>query len=88
MEMFDLQIWFYLGIILSVVGSLAVVWGPGVKDPIIRLINTEIPSVGVSLIFLSYNHTLAVITFIGTTMVITLILFRAVTRLEELGADV
>ena len=53
--MFDLQIWFYLGIVLCIVGSLAVVWGPGVKDPIVRTINTEVPSIGVSLIFLSYN---------------------------------
>ncbi|WP_413828848.1 EhaE family protein [Methanobrevibacter sp. UBA412] len=86
--MFDLQIWFYLGIVLCIVGSLAVVWGPGVKDPIIRTINTEVPSIGVSLIFLSYNHTIAIITFIATTMIITLVLFRAITRLEELGADV
>ena len=53
-----------------------------------RTINTEVPSIGVSLIFLSYNHTIAIITFIATTMIITLVLFRAITRLEELGADV
>ena len=86
--MFNVTIFFYLGILLSIIGSIAVVWGPGVKDPIVRTINTEIPGIGVSLILLSYNHTLALLTFITTTVVITLILFRAITRLEELGADV
>ena len=37
---------------------------------------------------MSYNHTLALLTLIATTVVITLILLRAVARLEEIGADV
>ena len=64
------------------------VWGPGVKDPIIRTINTEVASVGVSLILLTYNSTLALLTLIATTIIVTLILFRAISRLEEIGADV
>ena len=39
-------------------------------------------------VWLSYNHTLALLTLIATTVVITLILLRAVSRLEEIGADV
>ncbi len=86
--MFDLAIWVYLGLALAIFGSLATVWGPGVKDPVIRTINTEVASVGVSLILLCYNSTLALLTLIATTIIVTLILFRAISRLEEIGADV
>ena len=56
--MFNLALWVYVGLALAIFGSLAAVWGPGVKDPIIR------------------------------TIIVTLILFRAISRLEEIGADV
>jgi len=85
--MFDLSLWFYVGCILTVVGSLATVWGPGVKDPIIRTLNTEIPGIGVSLILLTYNHTLALLTFMAASVIISLILLRAIVRLEEMGSD-
>ena len=55
--MFNLALWIYVGLALAIFGSLATVWGPGVKDPIIRTINTEVASVGVSLILLTYNST-------------------------------
>ena len=103
--MFNLALWVYVGLALAIFGSLAAVWGPGVKDPIIRTslaavwgpgvkdpiirtINTEVASVGVSLILLTYNSTLALLTLIATTIIVTLILFRAISRLEEIGADV
>ena len=86
--MFNLAIWVYLGLALTLFGSLATVWGPGVKDPVIRTINSEVASVGVSLILLTYNSTLALLTLIATTIIVTLILFRAIARLEEIGADV
>ncbi len=85
--MFDPQIWFYTGCALVVIGSIATVTGPGVKDPIVRILNTEIPAVGLSLIFLTYNHTIALLTYIAATTIITLILLRAVVRLEEMGAE-
>ncbi|MCK9150741.1 EhaE family protein [Methanobacterium alcaliphilum] len=85
--MFDPQIWFYTGCILVIFGSIATVAGPGVKDPIVRILNTEIPAIGVSLIFLTYNHTLALLTYIAATTIITLILLRAVIRLEDMGAE-
>ena len=85
--MIETQIWFYTGCILLVGGSIATAIGPGVKDPIVRTLNTEIPAVGVSLIFLTYNHTLALVTFIAATTIITLILLRAIVRLEEMGAE-
>lgn len=86
-SLLDVYVWFYTGCILLVVGSIATVIGPGVKDPLIRTLNTEIPAVGISLIFLTYNHTIALVTFIAATTIITLILLRAVVRLEEMGAE-
>ena len=86
--MISVQLFFYLGIFLAIVGSLATAWGPGVKDPIVRTFNTEVASIGICLILLSYNHVLALLTLVATTVVITLILFRAIIRLEEIGADV
>jgi len=83
----EVQIFFYTGCILTILGSLAAAFGPGVKDPIVRTFNTEVAAIGVSLIFLVYNHTLALMTFVAATTVITLILLRAITRLEEMGAD-
>ncbi len=85
--MLEVYIWFYTGCFLVIVGSIATVIGPGVKDPLVRTLNTEIPAVGVSLIFLSYNHTIALLTFIAATSIITLILLRAIVRLEEMGAE-
>jgi energy-converting hydrogenase A subunit E len=85
-DLFDLNIFLYSGIILAILGSIATVAGPGVKDPIVRTLNTEVAAIGVSLILLTYNHTLALLTFVATTVVITLILLRAITRLEEMEA--
>ena len=86
--MLDIYIWFYTGCALLILGSIATVIGPGVKDPIIRTLNTEIPAVGVSMIFLTYNHTIALLTFVASTVIITMILLRAIVRLEEMGAKV
>ncbi len=86
--MFDIYIWFYTGVALVILGSIGTVIGPGVKDPIIRTLNTEIPAVGVSMIFLTYNHTIALLTFVASTTIITMILLRAIIRLEEMGAKV
>ena len=85
--MIDVNLFFYVGIFLAIVGSLATAWGPGVKDPIIRTFNT-VASIGVCLVLLTYNHVLALLTLLATTVVITFVLFRAIIRLEEMGADV
>jgi len=84
----DIYIWFYTGCALLILGSIGTVIGPGVKDPIVRTLNTEIPAVGVSMIFLTYNHTIALLTFVASTVIITMILLRAIVRLEEMGAEV
>ncbi|HOI71508.1 MAG TPA: EhaE family protein [Methanobacterium sp.] len=86
--MFDVYACFYTGVLLLIVGSIATVIGPGVKDPIIRTINTEVPAIGISLILLTYNHTVALLTYIAASLIIMMILLRAVVRLEELEADV
>ena len=86
--MLDIYIWFYTGCALLILGSIGTVIGPGVKDPIVRTLNTEIPAVGVSMIFLTYNHTIALLTFVASTVIITMILLRAIVRLEEMGAEV
>ena len=86
--MLDIYIWFYTGCALLILGSIGTVIGPGVKDPIVRTLNTEIPAVGVSMIFLTYNHTIALLTFVASTVIITMILLRAIVRLEEMGAKV
>jgi energy-converting hydrogenase A subunit E len=82
----EVYIWFYAGCALVILGSLATVIGPGVRDPLVRTLNTEIAAVGLSLIFLTYNHTIALLTFIAATSIITLILLRTIVRLEEMGA--
>ena len=86
--MIDFMIWFYAGCILTILGSIATVIGPGVNDPIVRTLNTEVAGVGVSMIFLTYNHTLAILTFVVSTTIITMILLRAIVRLEEMEAKV
>jgi len=83
----DVQIWFYTGCILLVGGSIATAIGPGVKDPIVRTLNTEIPAIGLSLILLSYNHTIALLTYIAASIIVTMILLRVVVRMEEMGAE-
>lgn len=85
--MLDIYVWFYTGVALVIIGSIATVTGPGVKDPIIRTLNTEIPAIGLSLIFLTYNSTIALLTYIAATTIITMILLRAIVRLEEVGAE-
>mgnify|MGYP000918038544 CR=1 FL=1 len=86
--MLDIYVWFYTGCALMILGSIATVIGPGVKDPVIRTLNTEVAAVGVSMIFLTYNHTIALLTFVASTLIITMILLRAIVRLEEMEAKV
>ena len=88
MQMISVPLFFYFGIFLAIVGSIATAWGPGVNDPIIRTFNTEVASIGVCLVLLCYNHVLALLTLLATTVIISLILFRAIISLEEMGADV
>ena len=72
--MLSVPLFFYFGIFLAIVGSIATAWGPGVNDPIVRTFNTEVASIGVCLVLLCYNHVLALLTLLATTVVISLIL--------------
>lgn len=86
--MIDVQLFFYFGLFLTIIGSLATAFGPGVNDPIIRVFNAEVASIGVSLVLLSYNHILALLTLVAASVAMSLILFRVIIRLEEMGAQV
>ncbi|MGZ7107594.1 MAG: DUF2107 family protein [Methanobacterium sp.] len=78
---------FYLGITLLILGSLGVIFGPRTsKEPIIRIINLTVPNTGIALIFLSYNYTLAMLTFLSVGAMFYILTIRAILRLEEMGA--
>ena len=78
---------FYLGIALLVLGSLGVAFGPKTsQEPIIRLINLTPPTTGIALIFLSYNYTLAMLTILSVNTMFSIIIIRAILRLEEMEA--
>ncbi|MDI9624268.1 MAG: EhaE family protein [Methanothermobacter sp.] len=80
---------FYLGLTLVLIGSLGVVFGPKTsKEPIVRIINLTVPSTGVALIFLSYNYTLAMLTFLSVNPILYIIMIRAIIRLEEMGGPI
>jgi len=79
---------FYLGLALVLIGSLGVVFGPKTStEPILRIINLTVPSTGVALIFLSYNYTLAMLTFLSVNPMLYIILMRAIIKLEEMGGS-
>lgn len=79
---------FYLGLILVLIGSLGVVFGPKTStEPILRIINLTVPSTGVALIFLSYNYTLAMLTFLSVNPILYIIMIRAIIKLEEMGGS-
>ena len=50
--MINVSLFFYFGIFLAIIGSIAAAWGPGVNDPVVRTFNTEIASIGVCLVLL------------------------------------
>ncbi|MBC7114084.1 MAG: energy-converting hydrogenase subunit [Archaeoglobi archaeon] len=76
----------YLGSFLVLFGAVAVVWGPEVgKSALVRYINLEISSFGVALIFLYYFETLALLTYVAATTVITLVFIRLFIKMAEMG---
>ncbi|ADC68984.1 (NiFe)-hydrogenase-3-type complex Eha, membrane protein EhaE [Methanocaldococcus sp. FS406-22] len=68
----------YIGYALLIIGALGTVVGPKVDNPLIRMLNVEVPAVGVALVFLTYDEALALMTFIAVNAVLSLILVRAV----------
>lgn len=78
---------FYLGVVLLVIGSLGVAFGPKTsKEPIIRIINLTVPTTGIALIFLSYNYTLAMLTILSVNAIFYILIIRVIIRLEEMEA--
>ena len=76
----------YLGYSLLILGTLGVIIGPKTEDPLVRFLNVEIPTVGVMLVFLAYNLTLALMTYITVNVLITLVFIRTIIKREELEA--
>lgn len=74
----------YVGYFLLIVGTVGAVIGPLTKDPFKRFLNIEVPAIGVCLIFLAYNQTLALMTFLGVNAILTLVLVRTIIKNEEL----
>ncbi|WP_456472284.1 EhaE family protein [Methanocaldococcus sp.] len=68
----------YIGYFLLIFGSLGAIFGPKVEDPFVRFLNVEVASMGVSLIFLSYDETLALMTYLAVNALLTIIIVRAI----------
>ncbi|WP_292461213.1 EhaE family protein [Methanothermococcus sp.] len=76
----------YIGYFLLIIGVIGAIFGPMTNDPLKRLLNIEVPSMGVALIFLAYNETLALMTYIAVNSVLMLVFVRAIIKNEELEA--
>ncbi|MDK2789734.1 MAG: energy-converting hydrogenase subunit [Methanothermococcus sp.] len=74
----------YGGYFLLIIGTLGAIFGPMTDDPLRRFLNIEVPSMGVLLIFLAYNETLALMTYLGVNTILMLVLVRAILKNEEL----
>ncbi|MDI6719497.1 MAG: DUF2107 family protein [Methanomicrobiales archaeon] len=72
---------FLLGLVILGIGVLAAVF-PRPKTYVNRLINLEIPAFGLLLVMLSYDETLALLTFIAVTAIATFVLVRVIERRE------
>ncbi len=73
---------FLLGCAILLIGIVAVGF-PREKTYVGRLINLEIPAFGLLLIMLSFNETLALLTFVGVTAISTFVLVRVIERRGE-----
>ena len=76
----------YIGYFLLIIGTIGAIFGPMSNDPLKRLLNIEVPSMGVALILLAYNETLALMTFLAVNAVLMLVFVRAIIKNEELEA--
>ena len=72
---------FLIGSFLIIAGTLAVVF-PRPKTYLIRLINLEIPAWGILLLMLSYDETLALLTYGGVSPLTVFILVRVLQKKE------
>ncbi|MBP2132345.1 energy-converting hydrogenase A subunit E [Methanomicrobium sp. W14] len=72
---------FILGLGILVIGVIAAGF-PNPKTYLNRFINLEISGFGLLLVMLSYNETLALLTFIAVTAISTFVLLRVLERRE------
>lgn len=72
---------FLIGSFLIIAGTLAVVFARP-KTYLIRLINLEIPAFGILLLMLSYDETLALLTYGGVSALTVFILVRVLQKRE------
>lgn len=73
---------FILGLAILIIGVVAVGFPRG-KSYLTRLINLEIPAFGLLLIMLSFDETIALLTFIAVTAISTFVLVRVLERRRE-----
>jgi energy-converting hydrogenase A subunit E len=72
---------FLIGCFLIIAGTLAVVF-PRPKTYLVRLISLEIPAWGILLLMLSYDETLALLTYGGVSALTVFILVRVLQKKE------
>jgi energy-converting hydrogenase A subunit E len=72
---------FFLGVAILLIGTAAAAF-PRPKTYLHRMINLEIPAWGLLLIMLSFDETLALLTFIAVTAISTFVIVRVIERRE------
>lgn len=72
---------FIIGFGLIIIGTIATAW-PSPKDYITRLINLELPAFGILLVMLSFDETIALLTFIAVTAISTFLFVRVIEKKE------
>jgi len=70
---------FLLGLVILFIGTVAAAF-PRPKTYLARLINLEIPGFGLLLIMLSFDETLALLTFVAVTTISTFVFVRVMER--------
>jgi energy-converting hydrogenase A subunit E len=73
---------FIIGLVILLIGTVASAF-PRPKTYLTRLINLEIPAWGLLLVMLSYNESLALLTFGGVSVLSTYIYVRIMQKREE-----
>ncbi|MBT8507353.1 NiFe hydrogenase [Methanomicrobiaceae archaeon CYW5] len=70
---------FILGLLLLVIGIGASVF-PRTRNYLDRLINVEVAATGLMLVLLSFDETIALLTFVAVTTLATAVLVRVIER--------
>ena len=70
---------FVLGLLLITIGIVASVF-PRTREYLDRLINVEIAATGLMLVLLSFDETIALLTFVAVTTLATAVLVRVIER--------